>query len=211
MPHWVLEDVEVAAKQHPDSFFIPPEAERRARKRGDQVRLHFVLAKPSPDQPRAERMWVEIADVRAAGCEYTGVLTNQPRYIPGLNAGDTVHFEPRHIARTTIGKDDPGWIDCGEKSALVSKLVFEGDKTVRFAYREEPDREEDSGWRLFSGQETDEDTNDPANIRVCNVLWLTDFDPSLLEVFRHGPGSVFERSGKDSEWEKVEDWSPSPD
>jgi hypothetical protein len=75
--------------------------------------------------------------------------------------------------------------------------------------REKPDREEDSGWRLFSGQESDEETNDPANIRNCNVYWLSDWDPTLIGVFRKGKaGNAFERRKKEYPWQLVEDWEP---
>ena len=209
MTDWKLEDVEAAARQKPGSFFIPSEMERHTQKVGDEVRLHFLLTPPSSDRPRAERMWVEITAVQPGGCKYTGTLESQPVHIAGLNAGDIIQFAPRHIARIIIRKHDPRWIECGEQMALVSALVFEGDNGVRFAYREKPDREEDSGWRLFSGHEPDEYSTDPAHVRICNVYWLADFDPSLAEILRCGLGSVFERSTRDSQWKKVEDWAPS--
>ena len=36
-------------------------------------------------------------------------------------------------------------------------------------YKEEPDNDVDSGWRFFSGFETDEYVNNPKNIEVYDV------------------------------------------
>jgi len=42
------------------------------------------------------------------------------------------------------------------------KILVEGE-LVNYFYREEPDEESDSGWRFFSGTETQEYTDDPNN------------------------------------------------
>ena len=209
MANWELEDIEIAARANPNTFFIPSETERRNQKVGDEVRLHFLLRDLNPDGPSGERMWVEIVKVDSEGKHYEGTLTNQPLHIRDLQMGDVIRFESRHIAQTIIKKGDPRWLDCAEKSAYVSKLVFEGERTLRFAYREDPDNEEDSGWRLFTGLETDQYVNDPKNIRICNVGWLTDFDPTLFEIFKSDYGSVFERTSKEESWKRVRDWKPA--
>jgi hypothetical protein len=206
MTGWTLDDVEVVAHTHPDTFFIPSETERKNQNVGNQVQLHFLLTSPLADQPRAERMWVKISKNQADGSKYEGILVNQPAYICDLRVGDTVQFEARHIAQVMIQRGDPPWVDCFEQAALVSKLVFDGDKTVRFAYREKPSDERDSGWRLLSGTETDEYKSNPKNIRICNIGWLIDFDSSLHEVLKNGFGMAFERAGKDTPWQRVKDW-----
>lgn len=43
--------------------------------------------------------------------------------------------------------------------ALASKWLVENNMKVRFMYREEPDDTSDSGWRFFSGDESDEYVN----------------------------------------------------
>jgi len=166
------------------------------------------LRETGGDLPQAERMWVEVLENRNDG-EYTGILTNQPVYIKNLSAGDTITFQARHIARTVIKKNDPRWIDCSEKNALVSAKCLENGGVVRFLYREEPDRAEDSGWRVFSGQESDEYSNDPRNIQLVSVGYLVDLDPTLHEVFKSGKsGDAFERAEKGKKWVRVKDWKP---
>ena len=153
---YYLDDVEAQAKANPDTFFIPVLEDRMGQKIEDLVRLHFVLTDPGPDDPRAERMWVEIFEKQDGGKRYKGYLTNMPYAIQSLSPGDVIEFEPKHIAQVIYKKDHPKWIDSAGKRAFVSEMCFVGDFTVRFMYREEPDNEEDSGWRMMNGQESDE-------------------------------------------------------
>ncbi len=203
-----LEDVEAAADEHPESFFIPPLQERRSQAVGDSVRLHFLLDNPSEDEPRAERMWVIVTRALGLLRPYRGKLESNPLYISDLKAGDEVTFKPCHIARTVIKKGDPRWIDSAQQKALVSSMCFDDGECIRFVYRESADREEDSGWRMFTGHETDEYANDAQNVRIVNVGWLLDRDPSLLEPLKQPVGAVFERDGQGSKWRSVTDWSP---
>lgn len=204
-----LEDVAKKAKQLPDSFFIPSEKERKSKKVGDSVRLHFILDNPSEEEPSAERMWVTITQEQSMFKPYKGTLENQPVSIEDLNVGDEISFKACHIAQTIIKKGDPMWIDCGDKKALVSNMCMEKGGVIRFLYREKADREEDSGWRMFTGYESDEYNEDSSNIRIVNVGYLLDKDPSLIEPLKEGIGAVYERDDKGKKWNKVTDWAPT--
>jgi len=131
-----------------------------------------------------------------------------PAYIEDLKVGMKIEFKPCHIARTIIKKGDPQWIDCADLKALVSVMCFDQGECVRFMYRQRADRKEDSGWRMFTGHETEEYNDDPKNIRIVNVEWMLNRDPSLLQPLKEGIGAVFERSAKDEVWKKVTDWGP---
>lgn len=205
---WELENVEEAHAQNPDSFFIPGIEERLALKPNTLVRLHFLVLGEAPDRPRAERMWVEINERSADGRKYVGLLTNQPRYISSLNRGDSIEFAPKHVARVLIERDDPRWSDIYEKKALVSLAALAEGAVVRWLYRETPDRQEDSGWRMFSGNETDEYANDAKNLTFCNVGWLVDRDPSLGRIIQADIGSALERGGPEDEWREVAGFQP---
>lgn len=204
-----LENIEETANKHPKSFFIPPVEERKAQKKGDSVRLHFHLKNPKEDEPRAERMWVTITQEMGTLRDYKGELVSDPVYIDDLSPGNVISFKACHIAQTIIKKGNPLWIDCADKRAMVSELCFIEDECIRFMYREEPDNKDDSGWRMFSGKESDEYANDPKNIRIPEVGYLLDCDPTLLFPLKHGVGLVFERISKDTEWTVVEDWAPN--
>src|SRR5262249_22964068 len=140
---------------------------------------------------------------------YKGVLENSPVFIDDLEEGAEVTFNACHIAQTIIKKGDPRWIDCAGLKALVSEMCFDRGECVRFLYRQEADHKEDSGWRMFTGHETDEYNDDPNNVRIVEVGYMLDRDPSLLQPLKEGVGAAFERRNKDDAWNKVTDWSPS--
>ena len=208
---WELEDVEPCAQAHADTFFLPALTERTTQRVGDLVRLHFILRTPASDAPRAERMWVEITHALADDGRYRGVLTNVPGFIKDIRQGDELAFEPRHIARIMIKKDDPRWVECAEQKAMVSAMAFAAGELVRFAYREKPDRLDDSGWRMFTGHEGEGYVDDQGNIRLCVVGWLLDKDPSLDFFIREPVGAVFERRADHEPWARVTDWNPDAD
>ncbi|ANY69090.1 hypothetical protein BBD42_23350 [Paenibacillus sp. BIHB 4019] len=202
MMEWTLEDVEQTSKLYPDSFFIPSAKERRSQEAGRRVRLHFTLANPGENEPRAERMWVEVTGFNQATEQYTGVLTNQPVYLKTLKLGDSLVFEPQHIARTILREGDERWLADGEKMALVSRRCLEQGDAVCWMYREAGDNEHDSGWRLFAGDEEDSYIN-ADNIFRVQVYEMVDRDASLLMPFKGELGSAFERQGQNAAWVEV--------
>jgi hypothetical protein len=204
---WELENVEQAARDSA-TFFIPSLEERRSLRVRQMVRLHFVLRDRGPDDPRAEWIWVEVASVQEEG-RYRGYLTKRPAVLGDLAPGDLVAFGREHVARVYVRQDDPRWYANAERQAMVSEGVFED--CCRWAYREGPGREDDSGWRLFAGTETEEQLADAERIRQCNVAWLCDVDPTLAELLRREDPVAFERSSKDAPWVEVGDWVPPAD
>jgi hypothetical protein len=151
-------------------------------------------------------MWVEITGQDPDTRCYTGVLTNAPGILQTLQAGDTLEFEPRHIAQTILRKGDPAWVEVGDKAALVTRKCLLPGSTVRWMYRDPASREQDSGWRLFTGEEDGAYLSDAKNTRIMNVYDLIDRDPGLLEPFKGAVGTAFERSGPDAAWVEVKDW-----
>ena len=206
---WKLQNVAESAKRNPKTFFIPSITEINELKEGNIVKLIFDLVDPEDDDPGAERMWVIIKKTKnLLNKKYVGILDNDPIYISSLKSGDSIEFYKENIASIYIEKNSSKWFDSIEKKALVSKLCLEEGEFVRFLYRENPDNKEDSGWRLFSGKESAEYANDSQNIKIMNISYLTDIDPTLLLPFQNPIGFAFERKNKNYNWKKIEDWSP---
>ncbi len=53
---------------------------------------------------------------------------------------------------------------------------------VGYLYREKPDAEADSGWRVLSGEETQEYADDPANFAMYNASTLVEVAPEVWEL-----------------------------
>jgi len=97
------------------------------------------------------------------------------------------------------------------RGLMVSKLITEEGKTPMFIYREKRTRKEDSGWRIFSGFETDEYLENPKNIGIYNPSTILKIDFSLHSILLKGVGSVFEKKDENSAWCPVYDYKLDDD
>lgn len=94
---------------------------------------------------------------------------------------------------------------------MVSKLITEKGNKPMFMYREKRTRNEDSGWRIFSGFETDEYLENHENIGIYNPSTILKMDSSIQNLLLKGVGSVYERKDEKSEWYKVDDYELEDD
>lgn len=105
-PDWELEDCASVAVSHPKTFKVPSLQEAPLVEIGDLLRLHFVitnLVTSDPENPRAERMWVEVCQLAESGV-FRGHLTNQPMYIDSLEPGDVIEFKWEHVAQVNTSR-----------------------------------------------------------------------------------------------------------
>jgi hypothetical protein len=78
---------------------------------------------------------------------------------------------------------------------------------VGYMYRDRPDDDGDSGWRFFSGHETDEYANDPGNFAIYDVNTIANYDLEIIPFLDAPFGSAFGRDGQ-SGWFVAEAFSP---
>lgn len=76
----------------------------------------------------------------------------------------------------------------------TDKIAVEGLK-VAYMYREKPDFPEDSGWRFFSGKESEEDLNDPGRTGIYDVNTIANYDGDIIPLLESPVNSAFERRG----------------
>lgn len=172
-----LENAALRNKQNPRNFLVPSSYEIKQLLPGALVRLHFVLATPAKDGCRAERMWVRITGV--PGALFTGELDSAPCYIKSLHRGDTIHFEAHHIA-TILTPNSP----FDEKQlSIISKKALENRQVNWVVRSEDRNNDRDSGWQLFSGDESPEYLADAANATIITLDRVLSFEPLLEEAF----------------------------
>jgi hypothetical protein len=122
-------------------------------------------------------------------------------------AGQMVRLRIEIGCDATVGRlrdMEERWFGEFAKRAIVSARVARDGAPVRFLYREAPDRADDSGWRVFAGDETDEYSNAPGNAVVLPLRDLLDRDAELKQVFRTPAPCAFERKDAKASFGRIE-------
>ena len=74
----------------------------------------------------------------------------------------------------------------------TDRITVDGEK-VGYMYRESASREEDSGWRFFAGDETQEYVDDLKNTAIYAVNTIANYDPDIIPYLDVPPPCAFEK------------------
>ena len=85
----------------------------------------------------------------------------------------------------------------GYGSCFATDHITVDGKNVGYMYREKPSDKVDSGWRFFSGEETQEYVDDPGNTMIYDVNTIANYDPSIIPYLESPIGSAFGRKGSE--------------
>jgi hypothetical protein len=86
----------------------------------------------------------------------------------------------------------------GKGFCFSTRYIAEEGHQVAFMYREEPEDEEDSGWRILAGIEDQEYLDTPGNGGLYDVNAIANADPDIVPFLDAPVGSAFAR-GDDEE------------
>ena len=186
---WWLADAQKLADEYPYTFHKPSRQAVALLRPADEVKLIFQFEGNASDAPSAERMWVDITKI--AGCRFEGVLDNDPAYIEDLQCGDPVKFEEKHIIQVSIDDPVPSKTDRYLPRCLVTHRVLYEGAQVAYLYREDPDNDEDSGWRFMCGDESQEYLDDPGNISFVSLGAVLREDDRIVNLLDEPIGSSF--------------------
>ena len=199
MPSWHLEDADPIAAKNRYTFYKPTR-ELIARVRpGEVVKLIFCFSSDDSVAPRAERMWVVVDEVLPDG-SFRGRLNNDPRHIQDLMLNDPVSFQPCHIINTQHDDDD-NLVERYIKRCFVTRRVLDDGERVGYLYREEPDEENDSGWRITANDETEEYMADSKNLAYVSLGAVLSRDDSFRDLLDASVGSAYIRNARTGEFE----------
>lgn len=87
----------------------------------------------------------------------------------------------------------------------VSNRVMIDGRKITYLYREEPDNEGDSGWRVFAGDESQEYVDDPCNFSLYNASTLIELDPTLKFVLIASYPIAFEREADSDSFVEIDE------
>jgi hypothetical protein len=200
---WRLADGNALAARYPYTFHTPSTEAIAALRPGDEVKLIFEVEADDVRAPNAERMWVEIRS--RSRDSFEGRLGNTPAYIRNLAAGDPVSFEARHIIQVSIDDPVPSRTAKYEARCFVTRAVLYDRAPVGYLYREEPEYDDDSGWRIAAGTESDDYMDEPANIFWVSLGAVLREDDSIVELLDEPPGAAFSRNEDDDGFTRLED------
>jgi hypothetical protein len=186
---WKLEDAQKIADEFPYTFHKPSNEVISKLKTKNQAKLIFEFESDDPKAPRAERMWVTITDVQN-GIFY-GYLDNDPIYIKDLKYKDPIEFRECHIIDTDLDDPVPSITAKYIKRCFVTHNILYDGQQVGYLYREEPDNDDDSGWRFITGNETDEYMDDENNTSFVSLGAVLREDDSFLLLLDRDVGVAF--------------------
>ncbi len=91
--------------------------------------------------------------------------------------------------------------------ALVSKLCLDENLPIRFLYKTVPDHLNDTGWRMYTGYESEESlANDLANMLPIPISKMCEIDQTLTPLLQYNAGTVWERTPNEETWQRVYDY-----
>ena len=202
MPSWSLENAQEIAEQSPYTFY-KPSAEIIARiSPGEVVKLIFTFTSEDPEAPGAERMWVIVDEIRPDGT-FRGRLDNEPRYINDLELGEEIIFAERHIINTEHDEAD-NLVQRYLPRCFITRRILDDGCPVAYLYREPPEDDNDSGWRLTANDESDDYMNNPDNIAYVSLGAALSCDDSYLGLLDAPYGSAFVFNAARGEFETAD-------
>lgn len=98
-----LLDAVQSNKEHPQTFELPNDTNRL--RAGDFAKISMQFE--SPEKLKGERFWVHI--MNRDGDRFTGTVNNALRCTEyhGVNNGDEIKFETRHVLECLVSANDP--------------------------------------------------------------------------------------------------------
>ena len=102
--------------------------------------------------------------------------------------------------RFTIAAQDIRPRATGKGSCLASDRITVAGKRVGFMYREPADNTLDSGWRFFSGEESQDFADDPNNFEIYDVNTIANYDPDIIPFLDEPAFSAFDRESTSSKF-----------
>jgi len=205
MTSWRLSNAAEIAAAHKYTFYKPSYETIAQVVPGEVVKLIFEFESDDPDSPGAERMWVVVDEVRGVG-RFAGHLDNEPQHIRDLKHGDPIDFEDCHVINTEHDDHD-NIVERYIKRCFVTKRVLHEGYKVGYLYREEPDEDRDSGWRITSDTESQEYMDVAQNHEYVSLGAVLSRDDSFVTLLDAPAGSAFARDSATGEFVSLQDQS----
>lgn len=88
----------------------------------------------------------------------------------------------------------------GHGLCVASDMITVEGHPVRYMYREEPEDEDDSGWRFLAGVETDKYIDNPKNFSILDVNVVANYDETIIPHLNAPVGAEFDKDEEGDEF-----------
>ena len=96
----------------------------------------------------------------------------------------------------------------GYGSCFATDMITVEGYPVAFMYRELGDNDLDSGWRFFSGRESDAYIENQDNLGLYDVNTIANYDRTIIPFLDAPAGSAFEKTEGRTNYIPLTDWTP---
>jgi hypothetical protein len=86
----------------------------------------------------------------------------------------------------------------------TDRIMADGAK-IGYMYREAADRPEDSGWRFFAGDESQEYINDLTKTGIYSVNTIANYDTDIIQYLNTAAPCAFEKVQGQQKYDRVTD------
>lgn len=86
---------------------------------------------------------------------------------------------------------------------ITDRVMVDGLK-IGYMYREEPERSEDSGWRFFVGDESQDYIDDLSHTGLYSVNTAANYDPDIIPYLKTPAPCAFEKIAGGNKYQRVE-------
>ena len=97
----------------------------------------------------------------------------------------------------------------GLGSCIASDRITVDGEPIGYMYRAAPDSSGDSGWRFFSGDESQGYSDEPSHFAIYDVNTIANYDTSIIPLLAEPVGSAYGRD-ESGQWSR-EDAPIDPD
>lgn len=203
MPSWRLVNAAEIAAANRYTVYLPSAAVIAKVAVGETVKLIFEFDSDDPDAPSAERMWVLVDAIDGDG-HFRGRLNNSPYWIKDLQLDDPLAFRTIHIIATEHDDRDNIVRRYLPRCYVTNRVLYDGQR-IGYLYREARVEDEDSGWRIFSGEESDDYLKEDDNFAYVSLGAVLSRDDSVLVLLDAEVGTMFERAADGDGFVRVDD------
>ncbi|KAM9968056.1 hypothetical protein ACTFIW_002488 [Dictyostelium discoideum] len=145
--------------------------------------------------------------------KFTGLLDNNPYQLKSLKLGDRIEFfdynilsiynQPNQLYHPDLDCVPGSIKQLFDQLCLVSNRILVDKEHIGYIFRENGTFPNDSGWRIFAGDEADDYMNKKENYQLVSLASVLNIDDSILLLLGSSIDHHFEFDDESNQWKEL--------